>query len=76
MEIEFNINLHFENLATELFEWYGLQGFEVLNRIFNEKLFEYEGEELEQKLDELRDVWNELPIEERIEFYNQYKNFK
>ena len=76
MEIEFNINLHFENLATELFEWYGLQGFEVLNRIFNEKLYEYEGEELEQKLDELRDVWNELPIEERIEFYNQYENFK
>jgi len=70
METTFNINLHFENLNTELYEWYGLQGFDVLNKIFNENLFEYQGEELEEKLDELREEWNELPIEDRLDFYN------
>ena len=76
MEKQFNINLHYNNLATELFEWYQLQGFAILNRIHETNLFDYPKNEIEYMLDELRDEWNELPIAERMEFYNQYKNFK
>lgn len=76
MEIEFNINQLYENLATELFEWYGLQGFAILNRIHESNLFDYPENEIEYILDEFREEWNELPIEARIEFYNLYKDFK
>lgn len=73
METEFNINLHYENLANELSDWYGMQGFEILNKIFYIDLFDYDGDKLEYKLDDLRDAWNELPIEEKIDIYNMYR---
>lgn len=76
MEIQFNINQLYEDLATELFEWYGMQGFHILNRIHESNLFDYPENEIEYILDEFREEWNGLPIEERIEFYNLYKDFK
>jgi len=67
------INLHYENLTNELSDWFGMQGFDILNKIFYINLFDFEGDELEYKLNEIEDVWNELPIEERVYFYDMYK---
>jgi hypothetical protein len=76
MEKEFNINRIYEDLIAELFEWYQLQGFHILNRIHETNLFDYLENELEYILDELREEWNDMDAESKIEFYNKYKDFK
>jgi hypothetical protein len=76
METQFNINFHHENLFTELFEWYQCQPFFVLNKIHNLDLFSEPEETIEQTLDELRDEWHEIELEDRVDFYNTYKDLK
>jgi hypothetical protein len=76
MEIEYNIIELHEDLGIQLCNWYNAQGFNILNRIHETNLFDYPENEIEYILNTFWEEWNELPIEERIEFYNQYKNFK
>jgi hypothetical protein len=76
METQFNINLHHENLYSELFEWYQCQPFMVLNKIHNVDLFNESEETLDQLLDELREEWHEMELEYRVDLYNEHKDFK
>lgn len=74
--MEFNINELHENLATELLEWYDEQGFSILNRIHESNLFAYPENEIEHILDLFKEEWNDLSIDERVDYYNRYKDLK
>lgn len=76
METQFNINKLHEYLLDQLTNWYNEQPFAVLNRIHKTNLFAYPEQELKYILDDFWHEWNELTIEERIDFYNQYNDLK
>jgi hypothetical protein len=78
MEKEFNINQHYDNLVTELFEWYQCQTFESLHKIHNldiNYLFGKDNQELEVILDELREDWNDMGVQGQIDCYNQIMGY-
>ena len=71
--MEFKIKEYYHNLNEELFEWYGLQGFDVLNEIFDVDLFKIKDpDKLQEKLDELRDEWDGYSTDEKIEIYESF----
>lgn len=74
--MEYNINLHYDNLVAELFDWYQCQPFMVVNKIHDVDLFAEPESSIEYTLDELREAWNDMGIEVQLEHYNQYKDFK
>ena len=57
-------------LLTQLNEWYMCQPFEILQKIFGiDYLFDLTEEELDEELDNLRDDWFNMPIDEKLSIY-------
>ena len=73
----FKINERYDLLTKELNQWFEDQDLETLGRIFGTNLYDYVDDKqlLEEQINDLRDQWSEMPLEERVETYNLFELF-
>lgn len=59
-------------LSTYLDSWFGSLPFALLEEIFDEDIVGYNSDETERRLAEVRSIWSNFSLDDKIEIHDEY----